>query len=149
MIFSLYGDVKRVEENKWIKNTYIQGSETYEGIHNGSWRILIRLRKSIPSALTIDKRRIEIHYRNQGLSCFKCGNAHLRKDCTVTDREEFINRKSMKEFEEEYEKKEREYEDLLSKAGGDMSLIDNQMAVGSEPEESEKPEDESEDINIE
>ena len=147
MIFSSYGDVKRIEENKWIKNTYIQGSETYEGIHNGSWRILLRLRKSIPSSLTIDKRRIEIHYRNQELSCFKCGNAHLRKDCTVTDREEFINRKSMKEFEEEYEKKEREYEEAISKAGGDMSLTDSQMK--DTEEESEEQENESEDINVE
>ena len=39
-IFSWYGDIKRIEEDVWRHNRYIEESETYAGIHNGCHRII-------------------------------------------------------------------------------------------------------------
>ena len=85
MIFSWYGDVRKVEETKWRTNDKIAESGTYAraGVVNGSVRVLIRLNKSIPSSLTIDNRRIEVYYRSQELSCYKCGKPHTRQECRV------------------------------------------------------------------
>ena len=105
-IFSFYGDIKRIEDDVWRQNRYIEESETYAGIHNGCHRITMKLLKSIPASLTIDGRRIEVHYRNQELSCWTCGKAHFRHNCKELWGN-YINRFKMKEFEDAYEASQR------------------------------------------
>ena len=42
-----------VEDDFWRQNRHVERSGTYAGIHNGSHRILLKLRKSIPAVITI------------------------------------------------------------------------------------------------
>ena len=101
MIFSWYGEVKKIDEEYWRVHTNITNSKEYKGIHNGNYRISIKLKKSIPSSLTIDGKKLEIHYRSQELSCWICGRAHRKHECE-TAWGNYVNRFSMNQFESEF-----------------------------------------------
>ena len=109
-IFAWYGEVKKIEEEVWRSNPRIARSVEYSGIHNGNFKIQIILKKSIPSSLSIDREKIEVHYRGQELSCWKCGRAHYKDECG-TAWGNYINRFSFKEFEKAFEEEMEEDEE--------------------------------------
>ena len=65
---------------------------------NGVTKIRMKIRKQIPSSMVIDSEKIEVYYKNQALACYKCGQAHTRRNCDVHDPNAFINRFSMEDF---------------------------------------------------
>ena len=99
-IFSWYGDFRNVKVELWRSNRNIEFSDIYQGIHNGAHNITLKLKKSIPSILTIDGNRLEVHYKNQELSCWRCGGPHYKSQCK-TKWGNFTNRFEMKDFETE------------------------------------------------
>ena len=96
-IFTWYGHVKHLDHQT------IQRHETtnpsYVGKRNGIIKLKIKLTKDIPSTMSIDGRRLEIYYKDQVRTCFKCGGRHLRSQC-ASEKGEFFNRFSLEEFPE-------------------------------------------------
>ena len=99
-IFSWYGDFRNVKVELWRSNRNFEFSDIYQGIHNGAHKITLKLKKSIPSILTIDGTRLEVHYENQELSCWRSGGPHYKSQCK-TKWGNFTNRFEMKDFETE------------------------------------------------
>ena len=113
-IFAFYGEVKRVDEEFWRINPRIQHSELYRGVHNGNYKIQLVLKRSIPSPLSIDRERIEVHYRGQELSCWKCGRAHYKFECETTWGN-YIKKFSYSHFERERESLKKKWKLMMSK----------------------------------
>ena len=101
-IFRWYGEVIKVEEEFIRPNRNVPESKIYAGIRNGNYRVQLKLKKSIPSSLSIDKARLEVHYKNQELSCWRCGRAHMKWECR-TPWGKAINKFRMEEFEKDPE----------------------------------------------
>ena len=98
-IFSFYGDIKKIDDGEIGANEILRrGGENYVGKTNGIRKIRMKIRKQIPSSLTVDDERIEIYHRNQVRTCFKCGGGHLRKDCPCRDPKDFKNRFTLDQF---------------------------------------------------
>ena len=96
----------------------------------------MKVNKSIPSSITVGGVRVEIHYRDQGISCWRCGMAHVRRECD-THHTRFVNRfSSFDDFNEEAEDEsdveenpaqpEKEAED----AGGSAGLLPSHGSNG-------------------
>ena len=95
-IFGFYGDVKMVKfmglkEHETTVANYAQKE-------NGIVKIRMRIRKGIPSSLTVDNERIEIYYRSQIRTCWICGKGHFKKDCDTISSTEYVNRFKLDEF---------------------------------------------------
>ena len=96
-IFSFYGDIKKVDHME-IQSGEITRSDNYIGKVNGVAKIRMKVRRRIPSSIVIDNERIEVYYRGQIPTCFKCGQDHIRKNCKVYDPKQFTNRYTMEDF---------------------------------------------------
>merc|ERR1711974_152063 len=94
-IFGFYGDIKKMERLT-IRQTDVRNSD-YAGKPNGNIKIRMKMRKPIPSNLSIDGRMIEIYYRNQVRTCWRCGLGHKKADCR-THSSEFTNHFSYDDF---------------------------------------------------
>ena len=111
-IFSWYGTVKRISRDSWRN----RGTEDqhFNGRWNGSYKVAMKVTRAIPSSITVEGQRIEVHYRNQGLSCWRCGLAHAKRDCETNWRD-YVNRfNSFNDFdlpEEEEEDEDVEVEE--------------------------------------
>ena len=57
-IFSWYGHVKKIEQEKW-RAGYDDAIDEYAGIWNGNYRITMVLDKPIPSTLVVSKSKFE------------------------------------------------------------------------------------------
>ena len=96
-IFNWYGTVKRVSRDVWRNRD--ETEQQFNGTWNGSYRIVMKVSRAIPSSISVEGQRIEVHYRDQGISCWRCGLSHLKKDCK-THYKEYVNRfRSLNEFD--------------------------------------------------
>ena len=100
-VFSYYGDIKVMDympiKESEIQNTKNNRRTRYAGKSNGIMKMRMKVRKPIPSTMSVDHARIEVFYRNQVRTCWKCGHGHNKADCT-TRPEDFINRFTLDEF---------------------------------------------------
>ena len=96
-IFSFYGDIKKINRLE-IRSGEITRSDNYIGKVNGVAKLRMKIRRQIPSSIVIDSERIEVYYKGQVPTCFKCGQGHIRKHCKVYDPKEFTNRYSIEDF---------------------------------------------------
>ena len=100
-VFSWYGDIKVMDymaiKESDIANNRLNRRERYAGKSNGIMRMRMKIRKPIPSTLSVDHARIEVFYRSQVRTCWKCGHGHNKIDCTTRPKD-FINRFSLEEF---------------------------------------------------
>ena len=98
-IFSYYGDIKQLE-HLTIRQSETRSRE-YVGKRNGITKIRMEIKKNIPSLINIDRQRIEIYYRNQRRTCFRCGQPcggdHIFRNCK-TKPDEFENNFTMEQF---------------------------------------------------
>ena len=72
----------------------------YKYKENGIVKIRMRLKKSIPSSLSIDGERVEVYHRGQVRTCYNCGGGHIKANCDVKNPEDFTNRFSIEKFPE-------------------------------------------------
>ena len=106
-IFSWYGTVRSIYQEKFRNNidpNNVQNNQVksdYRELKNGVWRVKMVVTKPIPSTLVISNFKLEIFYRGQIQTCWRCGQAvsgnHRRFDCEVNYRD-FLNRFSIEEF---------------------------------------------------
>ena len=94
-IFAFYGDIKATDCMS-IKESEIS-KRNYVGKANGIVKFRMKLRKPVPSTLNIDGSGIEVYYKNQSRTCWRCGGGHMRYLCQATQRE-FTNRFSIDDF---------------------------------------------------
>ena len=96
-IFTKYGTLKKIEEEKWKVGT--DDPNDYDGLWNGNYRIKMIVEKPIPSTLEVDGRRFEIFYPGQDKTCFRCGRDHLISVAGCqTPRSKHVNRFVMDDF---------------------------------------------------
>ena len=69
----------------------------YAGIWNGNWRVRMKVKVPIPSTLIISDVKIELHYRDQRKTCWRCGMDHQKRDCT-TRYSNFVNKFDISDF---------------------------------------------------
>ena len=98
-IFSFYGDVRKITDVD-IRTGEISRSNNYAGKISGTRKICMRINRPIPSSLCVENERIEVYHKGQLRTCYKCGGGHIRKDCKVTDPDNFTNRFSLDQFPE-------------------------------------------------
>ena len=103
-VFSFYGNVRAVYEEKFRANINPNVNvrsikDIYRGLKNGIWKVKMVVRRAIPSTLIISNFKIEMFYRGQEQTCWRCGRGHRKFGCRV-DYDEFINKFSMEEFPE-------------------------------------------------
>ncbi|CAL4097875.1 unnamed protein product, partial [Meganyctiphanes norvegica] len=80
-IFSFYGDIKTIK-HEWFVNRNIR--EEYVDVRNGTYRVKMIVKRDIPSTLVLSNYKIEIFYRGQKQTCWKCGRPqHTKNDCTT------------------------------------------------------------------
>ena len=96
-IFGFYGVVQSMTQETLRYSESRDCKPAYAKVWNGNWRIKMKVRRSIPSTLMVSNNQIEIFYRNQRKTCWRCGMDHPKKDCK-TKYENFINRFSLDEF---------------------------------------------------
>lgn len=105
-ILNFYGTVVS------LKHQYMQHSERnvkadYHSVWDGNWRVKMKLTRHIPSNIIIKNTSIEIHYRHQNRTCWRCGLEHNIKECRslgIAPRD-FVNRFSWEDFPELVKKK--------------------------------------------
>ena len=73
-IFSYYGDVKKINYMSLKEND--TSKKEYLAKENGIVKIRMKIRKAIPSSMTIEQERIEVYYRGQTRTCWTCGRGH-------------------------------------------------------------------------
>ena len=93
-IFSWYGDIHSVEREKWKTYDDFNG---YGGLWNGTYLIQMVVRRDIPSTITIAGHRLEVFYKGQPGTCWRCGGDHLKSECTTPWRY-FTNRFDIDDF---------------------------------------------------
>ena len=99
-VFSAYGTIINISQESLKYNVRAEDlRHDYSSIWNGNWRIRMKIRKAIPSNLIISDNPIEIHYRNQRKTCWRCGLDHQRRDCR-TEADDFINTFDIEQFPE-------------------------------------------------
>ena len=94
-IFGYYGIIKKIEHQR-IREPDVS-NKSYVGKINGVLKVRMTLKKAIPSTLNIDNCRIEIYYKNQVRTCWRCGMGHRKTECNTLYRN-FANRFSMDDF---------------------------------------------------
>ena len=100
-LFNHYGRVKSLMKDTW--NNKADSEQQFNGSWNGSYKVAMQVTKVIPSSLTVAGVRVEVHYRDQGISCWRCGMSHRRSECD-TQYKDFINRfESFDEFNKDDE----------------------------------------------
>ena len=77
-IFGYYGTIRQ-SEKMYLQVTDVNNS-LYTGKDNGVIKIKMKIKKPIPSNMSIDQNRIEIYYTDQVRTCWKCGLGHKRAD---------------------------------------------------------------------
>ena len=142
-IFSFYGTVMNM---RYQAMKYSYGNDCkpeYERVWDGNWRVRMKIKKPIPSTLTVSDWQIEIFHRNQRKTCWRCGSdEHSRRDCETRYRY-FINRFDMEEFPEIVPKVPRNVidENENTDVNGDTADENNE---GIHPEEKDM---DTEDVN--
>ena len=71
----------------------------------------MKVRRAIPASLTVAGKRIETHYREQGLSCWKCGRAHKKADCN-TEFRDYVNRFRFEDFNQNIAQSDNDTESI-------------------------------------
>ena len=92
-VFSNYGDVKSVKED-----IFRSSRNYYKGIYNGNYTVKMKVKKSIPSSITVQGDRFEIYYYKQTPTCWRCGREHYKDQCDAKVDEDYVNRFSMDDF---------------------------------------------------
>ena len=66
-----------------VQNNAIK--DIYRDLNNGNWKVRMIVKRSIPSTLSVGRFRLEIFYRGQQQTCWKCGIPGCRKqNCTTS-----------------------------------------------------------------
>ena len=94
-VFNAWGEVKTVKEDMF------RSSRDYyndNGISNGNYTIKMKVRSAIPSTIIIEGDKFEVYYHGQEPTCWRCGRAHYKNECGVTNKRNFINSWSLDEF---------------------------------------------------
>ena len=101
-IFSKYGEVKRMDKLSIRASDVGSKYKNYIGKDNGSIKIkmIIKEQDGIPSNLNIGNVSIEVYYRNQVRTCWKCGNPHKKADCKAKVEDDYRNVFTMDDFPE-------------------------------------------------
>ena len=94
-IFGYYGNIRHSEKMHLMVTE--MSNSLYTGKDNGVIKIKMKIKKPIPSNMSIDQSRIEIYYKDQIRTCWKCGLGHIKADCETHWRD-FVNRFSMDDF---------------------------------------------------
>lgn len=95
-ILDWYGNVKKIEKDFW-RSGYDDAEDEFDGIWNGSYRIIMVVDRPIPSTLIVDKHKFEIFYTGQDKTCFKCGRAHMISECKASW-SNIVNKFDLSEF---------------------------------------------------
>ena len=98
-IFSQYGVVVGMKRDQLKFSDPTECKEEYKSVWNGDWKIRMKVDNGIPSNMFLDGASIEIYYRGQRRTCFKCGRFHNFRDCD-TKEEEYENRFTWCDFPE-------------------------------------------------
>ena len=93
-IFGFYGEIKFVNFMSLREDETCRREYKYK--ENGIVKIRMRLKKSIPSSLSIDGERVEVYHRGQVRTCYNCGGGHIKANCDVKNPEDFTNRFSIR-----------------------------------------------------
>ena len=100
-IFSFYGNIRESYKERFQSNHDNQIKESWKGLKNGVWKVKMVVQKPIPSNLVISGYKIEIFYRGQIPTCWKCGRVcgvnHRRAECTF-GYDQSINKFSFEDF---------------------------------------------------
>ena len=72
-----------MEKETWRAGNNVKAD--YAGLWNGNWRLRMTLNtaRPLPSTLCVAGKRFEIYHPGQERTCWKCGGAHAKKDCTT------------------------------------------------------------------
>ena len=98
-IFGFYGKIVDVKQEA-MKFSVRSCKSSYEKVWNGNWRIRMTVTREIPSSLIISGWQIEIFYRSQIRTCYRCGQSgHEAYNCK-TRYNQFENRFSLEEYPE-------------------------------------------------
>ena len=98
-IFGFYGKIVSTKQEE-MKFSVRSCKSSYEKVWNGNWRIRMTVAKEIPSSLIISGFQIEVFYRNQVRTCYRCGQSgHEAYNCK-TRYHHFENRFSLEEYPE-------------------------------------------------
>ena len=125
-LFSWYGDVRRIQRDVWRKRE--QGEQQFNGTWNGSYKVIMKVNRSIPSSITVGGVRVEIHYRDQGVSCWRCGLAHVRRECD-THYTRFVNRfNSFDDFNEEEHESDAEKQPVAEQPIAEQPIAEQPIA---------------------
>ena len=98
-IFSFYGTIKTITQERM----YQRGREGYLkdfDIRNGTYKIKMKVTRDIPSTLIVSDFKMEVFYRGQHQTCWRCGrdaSDHKKTDCT-TRYSDFANILNISEF---------------------------------------------------
>ena len=96
-IFSAYGKVAGMKHEP-MKFIYRNLKADYEKVWNGNWRIRMQVEKSIPSNMIVSGFKIEVFYKDQPKTCYRCGqDGHIWSECE-TRYKDFENRFSLADF---------------------------------------------------
>lgn len=97
-IFGFYGEVKFVNFMSLREGETERKECKFK--QNGIVKIRMRVKKSIPSSLSIDNERIEVYHKGQVRTCYNCGGGHIKADCDVRNPDDYTNRFNLEEFPE-------------------------------------------------
>ena len=92
-VFSNYGEVKLIKED-----IFRSSRDYYKGIYNGNYTIKMKVKKAIPSSITVQGDRFEIYYYGQTPTCWRCGREHMKDKCDAKEDDDFVNRFNMNDF---------------------------------------------------
>ena len=81
-IFGFYGSIREIFQETFSSNIDPHNyqsrniKEIYRNLKNGNWKVKIIVRTAITSTLVVSNFKLEIFYRGQEQTCWRCGQAH-------------------------------------------------------------------------
>ena len=86
-ILSYYGDVKSIK-----KEIFRSMRDNYKGIYNGNYNVKMKVKRAIPSTITVSGTRFEMYYYGQKQTCWVCGKPHLKENCDSKSVDDHVNK---------------------------------------------------------
>ena len=98
----------------------------YLGIWNGNWKVRMKVTRAIPSTIIINDAIIELHYRNQIKTCWRCGMDHKKKDCR-TKPDDYINKLNPEQFPELPKRNGRQQDEMSVQSDAEVNNDEENM----------------------